>query len=140
MAFVVDHWLAVLCLLAASAFGAIAIIHWHRRGVWPWVAYLPAAILASYGVGAFGFLEPWWLGQALAVTACCGFVRMLAAVLRAGWWSAPLAYALTTAFFIGLGDVSGAATSESLRIAGLFLISLRPQEPWWLLLFLFVPV
>ena len=45
------------------------------------------------------------------------------------FWSAGLAYALTCVLGVGLGDLTGESVAEALRLAGLFAISLRPQEP-----------
>jgi uncharacterized membrane protein len=84
---------------------------------------------------------PWsWVGPTLAITALTTFIFLLVLVILTGYWSAPLGYALTCLFFFGLGDFSAAAVAESLRIAGLFLFSLRVQEPWWLLLLVLIPV
>ena len=140
MTILLEHWLAFLCLVASLCLGAAAAVHWRRHLVWPWGYYLPAAILASYGIGAFDFLPWWWLGPASALTAFGAFVFLLVLVISTGYWSAPLGYALTCLFFFGLGDFSAAAVAEDLRIAGLLLGSLRPQEPWWLLLLLLIPL
>src|SRR5262249_53425383 len=132
--------LALLCLLASLGLSAAAAVSWRRHLVWPWGYYLPAVILASYGVGAFDFLPWWWLGPALALTAFAAFVFMLVLVISTGYWSGPLAYALTCLFFFGLGAFSAAAVADEIRIAGQFLCSLRPQDPWWLLLLLLIPL
>jgi uncharacterized membrane protein len=138
--FLYGHWLAITCLLAAMCFGAAAFVRWRQHGVWRWTYYLPAAILASYGLGAFDFLPAWWLGPAIALTAFGVFVGLLVVVILSGFWSAPLGYALTCIFFFGLGDSTASSVAEGLFFVGMFLGSLRPQEPWWLLLLLAVPV
>src|ERR1043166_1379453 len=140
MEFTSQHWLGTGCLQVAGALIAVAIVRWRQSGVWPWTCYLPAAILTAYGIGAFGFLAPSWLGAALAVTAFVASAGMLALVIGKGSWSPPLAYAVTGIFFFGLGDLTGASVAEGLYFAGLFVVSLRPQEPAWLLLLLAIPV
>src|SRR6516225_2261710 len=140
MTYLLENWLPLVCLLAAAALCAPAAWHWRRHGSWPWGYCLAAAILASYGTGSFEMF-PWsWVGPTLAITALTTFIFLLVLVILTGYWSAPLGYALTCLFFFGLGDFSAAAVAESLRIAGLFLFSLRVQEPWWLLLLVLIPV
>ena len=138
--FLLDHWLAVLCVFAALSFGATTLLHRRRHGTWAWPYYLLAAIFVSYGLGAFAFL-PWsWLGLCSKLTALGIFLLALVLVFVNGSWFATPGYVLTCLFFFGLGDWSGAAVASSLRIAGLFLLSLRVQEPWWLVLLLAAPV
>src|SRR5262249_26013868 len=132
MTFLAENWLAIACLLTAIGLGAAAAFHRYRHGAWAWSYYLPAAILAAFGVGAFDFLPSWWIGPAIAIGAFCVFAGLLAVVILTGFWSAALGHALACVFFFGLGDLSGAAIAESLSTTYLFLISLRPQEPWWL--------
>jgi uncharacterized membrane protein len=140
MSILLEHWLALACLLAALAFATAAAVHWYRRGAWAWGYCLPAAVLASYGVGAFGFLAPWWLGAALGLGAFGVLVGLLVLVILTGFWLAALGCATACILCFGLGDWSGATVAESLRLSGLFLISMRPQEPWWLLLLLAAPL
>jgi uncharacterized membrane protein len=140
MEYVSEHWLALFCLVTALELGAAALIVYLRVGGWLWTCYLPAAILASYGIGALDFLPVGWLGAATAVAAFCVFAGMLALVILTGSWSAPLGYAVTCLLFFGLGDWSGGTIAESLRLTWLFLTSLRPQEPWWLILLVAVPL
>ncbi len=151
MAFLLNHWLAMLCLLAALGLGAGALLYWRRRGSWPWEYYLPAAMLASFGLGALVFtlkstqlpqdlLIPSWISFAMFLSGFLLFVGALAIVIATGYWSAPLGYGLTCTLFIGLGGATVDFTSEAMHVAGVFVISLRPQAPWWLLLLAAVPV
>lgn len=135
-----DYWLAFAGILIALCLGIAAVVLHQRRRSWLWQCYLPAVMFACYGLGAFGF-SPWnWLGPTLVLTAFIAFVAALIVVIAKGLWSAPLGYGLVGLFNFGLGVWSGDAVAEGLRIAFLFIVSLRPQEPWWLLLLLAVPV
>ena len=83
------------------------------------------------------FLEPWWLGQTLSVTACFGFVGMLAALIRVGWWSAPVAYALTAVFLLALSEaipVIGTVVPGSTLIVGISALAAGANVNPWLLL------
>ena len=138
--FLLENWLAFTCLVAAVSLCAAAVVHHRHRGVWAWNYYLPAFALASYGVGAFAILPAWWVGLSLALLAVGVFIFLLVMVVLNGSWSAPAGYSLMSVFFFGLGDLSGGVVAEALRDFVLLVISLRPQEPWWLLLLLLVPV
>ncbi|MSQ93599.1 MAG: VWA domain-containing protein [Gemmataceae bacterium] len=149
--FLLNHWLAFLCLFADLGLATGVLLHWRRRGNWAWEYYLPAAIVASFGVGVLVFalkseqmphdyLIPPWISLATFLSSFVIFVLMLVIVIATGFWSAPLGYGLMCTFFVGLGGATVGYISDALHIAGVFLVSLRPQEPWWLLLLILVPV
>ncbi|MBI1832163.1 MAG: VWA domain-containing protein, partial [Planctomycetes bacterium] len=135
-----DHWLAIACLAAASALGGWTIALRYRDGDWPWTCYLPALIFASYGIGAFGFLPAWWFGPMLTTIPLAALVTAILAVFLTGAWSSARGHGLTVVLFFGLGDWTAKPVAEGLRLASLFLVSLRAHEPWWLLLLLAIPV
>ena len=138
MTFLLEHWLACLCVLIGLGLCVLAQPWRHRLGFWDWRFYLPALILLCYGVGAFDFL-PEWAGPTIALSAFGVFVLLLILVILTGSWHALLGYALTGLFAFGLGASTGVGFTSSLNLAGVFLASLQPAEPWWLVLLLFVP-
>ncbi|MBI2807112.1 MAG: VWA domain-containing protein [Planctomycetes bacterium] len=139
MNYLFDHWLAASCLLAALACATGAVWQRYRAGAWAWQFYLPAAVFASFGLGAFDFLPEWWIGLTIFLSAAGLFLAAIGTVIATGFWSAWIGYALTTAGFFGLGASSAGVLSEALETAFFFTASLRPQEPWWLLLLFLIP-
>ena len=144
--FLSDNWLALACLVAAACLGVGLLVRWGRGRGWAWGYYLSALVFASYGLGAFEWLPvDWnwsgvrWVGIALAGSALTIFVFLLVLVIINGAWSALAGFGLASVFFFGLGDFSGAAVASALTDTYHFVRSLRPQEPWWLLLLLFIP-
>ena len=95
--FLVDTWLAVLCLLSALACALAAV-----RKRWDWRFYLPALLLSAYGVGALDFL-PDWTGPTFALTAFGSLILMLVLVLRNGFWDARLGHAVAGLLFSAWG-------------------------------------
>ena len=75
MTFILSYWLAFATLLAATGLAAWALIVRLRSGVWSWPLYLPAALLGSFGVGAFDFM-PGWLSLTLCIAAAGVFARL----------------------------------------------------------------
>jgi len=134
-----DNWLALSCLAIAFLLGIATLVQFARRRVWAWRLYLPAIVIASFGIGGFDFM-PAWLGAAIALTAVAAFIAMLIVVTTTGYWSAPLGYVLTGFLFFGVGNLLCTLFAEGLEVSRVFLLSLRPQEPWWLALLLLIPV
>ena len=133
-----ENWLAFVFMLAAIGLGAVTLLRRYLDGVWSWSLYLPAAILGSYGVGGMCEL-PWWADLLLIAIPVGVFLLLLVLVVVSGVWSAPLAHGITCTFFFGLGAATCEALQSGLREAIHFLISIRVQEPWWLLLLLLIP-
>jgi uncharacterized membrane protein len=138
--FLATYWLALTCLIVAVGLGVMVLLHWLRHGILSWRCYSPAVALASYGIGAFNWFPTWWVGLTIAASALGIFVFLLVLVVLKGSWSALAGYGLTVLFFFGLGDWSGSAVAEFLHDALTLILSLRPLEPWWLLLLLVIPV
>ncbi|MBI3821126.1 MAG: VWA domain-containing protein [Planctomycetes bacterium] len=140
MTYLLEHWLGFACLLAAIGLTAALAVHRYRHGVWAWGYYLPAAVLASYGIGAVALFAPWWVGPALALAAFVAMVVLLVVVILSGFWTPLLAYAALCLLCFGMGEFSHRALADALSMTFFFLVSLRPQEPWWLLLLIAAPV
>ena len=142
--FLMQYWLALLFLLAALGFGVATVVRHLRSGDWAWRYHLPAAIFASYAIGAFivnaveGF--PWWLGPTVCLSAFGIFVGLFVLVILTGQWSTAAGYALTCLFFLGLGMWTGPSAAEGLEYVGVFLLSVRVQYLWWFLLLGLIPV
>jgi uncharacterized membrane protein len=139
MNFISQYWLAFLCLAIALGFGIATLVRGLRRREWAWTLYLPALVFATFGVGAFDF-APWWVGAAILYSVLALYVLLLIIVITTGSWSALLGYGLAGLLLFGIGSLTGTLLAEALTDAGKFLLSLRPQEPWWLLLLLLIPV
>ncbi|HEY1860882.1 MAG TPA: VWA domain-containing protein, partial [Gemmataceae bacterium] len=91
------------------------------------------------GVGGLA-LPDWWWGLWLAAGAVFVFVVMFFVLVLSGKWWAPLGYAMGALLCLGLGSLVAEPLSESLRDGFDIALSLRPLQPWWLLLLLLVPV
>jgi uncharacterized membrane protein len=142
--FLLEHWLALAAFLAALGLFVAAAVRYLRSGDWAWRYHQPAAILASYAVGAFLVNAvddfPGWLGPTICLAAFGVFVGLLVLVILTGHWSAAAGYALTCAFFFGLGAWTAPSLSDALQFAGVFLLSVRVQYLWWFLLLGLIPV
>lgn len=138
--FFAEHWFAISCLAAAAGFGVASILLHNRDGEWPWTCYLAALIFASYSAGTFSILPASWFGPMLTTIGVFGFATVIIAVFLSGAWSPARGHGMTVVLFFGLGEWTGAAVAEGLRLAGLFLLSLRTHEPWWLILLSAIPV
>jgi uncharacterized membrane protein len=151
--YLAGHWLAGLCLLLAGLLFAVLLWKRRRSGQWSLPALLGAAALLLLGLGGmevvsllangFGYVDedgtiPFALG--IVAFSCAGvFVALLAVVIVSGAWSAALGYALAAVLVFSLGGALLPVATQGLHAAGLFLASLEPLEPWWLLLLLLIP-
>src|SRR6185369_11918167 len=112
--YLADHWLAVCCLVAALALGVASGLRRYLVNIWPWQLYLPATVLAAYGIGALVDL-PTWLALVLILAPAGFFLAMIVVVIFRGDWLAPLAYGVTALFFFGLGTSTGADLQTGVR-------------------------
>ncbi len=136
----IEHWLAYLCLLLALLFGVATLVLRQTRGVWDWRCYLPVPMLASFGVGAFSFIDEPWVAGGIAIGAGAVFAFLLVTVFARGFWNVYLAYGVASVLSFSLGALLGGSLQQGLREVGILIASLRLQAPWWLLLLLAIPV
>lgn len=154
MTFLSDHWLALLCLIAAFGLLSTAAVKRWRGGEWEWRWHLPGLLVGCFSSGmllnaastwyhdahdGIEFLS-WWIGGILALSAFVLFIVLLVIVLLNGSWSAPLGYTTVGVLCFGLGAFAGVWLTGLLNDFAAFLFSLRPQSPWWLILLVAIPV
>jgi uncharacterized membrane protein len=138
MASVAPYLLAVICGVTGLILtGALLLVRRYRRS-WSYGLTLSAAIFFLLALGGTGLLPRgaavWLTGGALA-----GLFAMLAVVVLAGHWWAPLAYGAAGLLAVGLAALAAGPFGGFLRETQLLLASLE-LEPWWLLLLGLVPI
>ena len=127
------HWLALLLLVLALAAGIGLAV----KRSYGWL--LATTTLALLGVGSAVMLPPeigmWALIAVLSVLAV-----LLTIVITTSLWWAPAGYALgALALFSGAAWLLP-AVGVLLQEFGLFLWSLEPLEPWWMLALVLIPL
>ena len=141
-----QFWLALILVLAATGCLVVTAVHFARRKTWAWQFGLPGVVLLGFGLGAFDAFAwnadaaTWWIAPGFIIAAFVAFVAMLIVVIVNGMWSAPLGYGATGVLCFGLGTLLGPLLADGLHEAGVFLCSIRVQEPWWLLLLGLIPL
>jgi uncharacterized membrane protein len=133
--YLLTRWPA-LALLGGAAVLAVVLL-WRRRG--SAALLLTAAAMTLAAVGGLA-LPSRTAGAWTAALALAALLLMLAALVLFGRWWAPLGYAVGVALLVGLGGWLTIPLGAALVGAGRFLVSLRPAQPWWLLLLLLVPL
>jgi uncharacterized membrane protein len=136
--FAAGYWLDLVLLLLAGVLGGWLLAVRLRRRIWSLPLLLAGSGCALLGIGALALPFDWALwagGLALAVL----FGKLLTVITTEKWW-APLGYMAGAVLFLGLGGVCVPAVQEGLVEGGKLVVSLRPAEPWWLLLLGLIPV
>ncbi len=131
------RWLPFVFVVVACLLGAITL--WFRWKNKPWMGWLIAT--AFFGISAAGGLIP-GLSDYAPWIALVGFgllVILFVIVVLTGNWS-NLGGACSAAILVfGLG-CWWLPLADLLVEVGLFVYSLEPVQPWWLLLLLVIPL
>jgi uncharacterized membrane protein len=138
------HSLASLLLALSIVMAALLLIGRRRHQRWslPLLHWGAALVLLAAGALGAGLLTPppqEWAAWIAAGAAACLFA-MLAIVVLTGRWSAKLACGLSGLLLLGLGAMAAEPGSRALNAAVKLLASLRPTQPWWLLILLVIPI
>ncbi len=133
-----DHWLAILLLVAGLGLAGWMLYVHRQSGRWSLPLLFGSASLLLVGIGGFTFLpEEWnWWGGGITLGL---LVLMLLVAIVTGQWSADLGCGVGAVLLFFLGALLVRPVANRLQDAGLFLLSLQPLEPVWLLLLLLVP-
>ncbi len=132
------HWCpAVLLGLALAMLAALRLLS-HRRIRWFTSLLVLSLVLAVASVGGLA-LPPRWGGW-LLVFAAALFVGLFLLLAFSGAWWRSLAYSVAVLALLGAGglwlNAAGASALEMVRdLRGLTFL-----HPWWLLLFLLIPL
>src|SRR5579864_4337699 len=120
-------------------FAVALLLNRRRQAEWSVAFLFWSTSLLLLGIGGLGaYPESWaiWIaGGSFAV-----LFGMLAVVVITGQWWPQLAYVSGAFFLLGIGGLAAEQGTHSLQEAGKFITSLRPIQPWWLLLLLLVPL
>ncbi len=104
---------------------------------WSLPLLLTAASLFSLGLGGC-FAEDW--GFWIAAMALAALALLLLNVIVTGAWYAPAGYFLRGGVAFWPRGVILEPLADALGVAGRFLFTIEPLEPWWLLLLLLLPL
>ncbi|MFL5242226.1 MAG: VWA domain-containing protein [Gemmataceae bacterium] len=123
--------LALLLLVILSTTG-----YSRKRNAFGWLTF--AACTGLLGVGGLILSADWavWVGLG-TVLVFFGMVAVL--LLTTRWWTL-LAWITLAIGLLSLGGMGSAKIGEFLTDTGRRLLSLRPVQPWWLLLVLLLPL
>jgi uncharacterized membrane protein len=128
-----SHWFPLAALVVGIALlGCFA--RWRS-----WSLLLIGSALTLFGLGGVAFL-PDDVGMFVAITAISLLTAQLLLLIASGRWWATAGWLLGAALCFGVGAWAGPHASEPLASAGAFLLTLRPLEPWWLLILLAIPL
>lgn len=131
-----SHWLALLLLGIAGLWLVLCAL---RRSRLLTPALVPIAGLMVLGVGGTGFLgsdAAMWL----AIASATMLFAMLVFVVVSGQWWAPAGYALLAILLVGIGGWGLPLATRGVNEAAVFVSTLRPLAPLWLILLLLLPL
>ena len=133
------HSLASALMATSVVLGALLLIRRSRRKSWPLRLLFCGGALAILGAGGLFLATADWTPWLAAGAAACLFA-MLAVVVLTGKWSTTLASVAGGLLLLGLGGMAADPGSRVLNAAVKMLASLRPTQPWWLLILLVIPI
>ena len=128
-----------MVMLLGLSLGVLMLLKRRRQSAWSLPLLLWSSSLILLGIGGLGtYPEGWaiWIAGGSFIV----LFGMLAAVVITGQWWPPLAYVSAAIFLLGIGGLAAEKATHFLGEAGKFIASLRPNQPWWLLLLLLVPL
>ena len=136
--FLTTHWLALVFLAGSLVSGGSFLWRW-QRGVWSIGPLLCSGSLLLLSLGGLQLIPDEWSPWVATAGGGALVVLFAVVVISGNWW--PVAgYVAAAVLLFGLGGIITEPGTWALTMAGRFLYSLEPLQPWWLLLLLFVPV
>jgi uncharacterized membrane protein len=137
--FLVSHWLAILVTALGLSLAALLLLKRRRQPEWSIPLLLWSSCLVLVGIGGLGAIPGEWALWIAGGSAVILF-GMLAVVVITGQWWPPLAYVSGAIFLLGIGGLGAEKATHALNEVGKSIISLRPNQPWWLVLLVLVPL
>ena len=139
MEYVLGHWLAELVTATGVFLAVLMLLKRRRQAEWSVPLLLWSSSLILLGIGGLGVIAGewaiWLAGGAFAV-----LFGMMAVVVITGQWWPPLAYGSAAIFLLGIGRFGVEKATHAVEEAGKSIISLRPNQPWWLVLLVLLPL
>ncbi len=134
--FLTQRWFAGALLLLSFVLCGIAVWRWDKGAPLIWLT--AGGLVAAFALG--GFFLPLVGISFWVVVGGLGLLALLGIVLAAsGSWSTALGWCSIAVILAGLGGLFSLVLGEALWITVIWLGSIRPFAPWWLVLLIILP-